>query len=62
MEIIKKLTLCSSAHCCPDIEIRKNDKGEYEVLLEENGEKIILNKHAWNLLVKYIKEGELKEL
>ncbi|RMA92488.1 hypothetical protein [Hydrogenothermus marinus] len=62
MEIIKKLTLCSSAHCCPDIEIIKNEKGESEVILKENDDKIVLNKHAWNLLVKLIKEGELKEL
>ena len=62
MEKIKKLTLCSSAHCCPDIEIRKNEEGEYEVVFEEDGQQLVLNKHAWNLLVKYIKEGQLTEL
>ena len=62
MEIIKRLTLCPSASCCPDIEVRKNEKGEYEVVLEENGEKMTLSKDAWNILVKYIKEGELTEL
>ena len=62
MEKIKRLTLCSSASCCPDIEIRKNENGEYEVVFEEDGQKLVLNKDAWNILVKYIKGGQLTEL
>jgi len=62
LKTIKKITLCSSAHCCPDIEVIEKENGEKEVIIEENGQKIVLNKFAWNLLVKYIKEGELKEI
>ncbi len=62
MEVIKKLTLCSSASCCPDIEVVKDENGEFKVILEENGQKMELSKDAWNILVNYIKTGELTEL
>jgi len=56
-ELIKEVSLCPACDKCPAVEIYED-----EVVIGEEGGAVALAKDAWNVLVKYIKAGELTEI
>ena len=51
------VSLCPACDTCPSVEI-----DEHEVRIGEEGDLVKLTPAEWNVLVRAIKAGELKEL
>jgi hypothetical protein len=62
METTKKLSLCPACGACPEVEILQHEGQPVAVRIGEGREKITLPKEAWNTLLRYVKEGVLREL
>lgn len=62
MEMSEKFSLCPACGACPEVEILQHEEGAVVVRIGEGSEKITLPKEAWNSLVRYVREGVLKEL
>lgn len=62
METTKKLSLCPSCGACPEVEILQHEGQPVVVRIGEGDEKITLPREAWNTLVRYVRQGALKEL
>lgn len=53
----RKVYLCTHCQCCPAVEFRGK-----EVHIGEDANRVVLKREEWNILVKKIRAGELKEL
>lgn len=62
METTRKLSLYPACSACPEVEILQHKGQPIVVRIGEDDEKITLPKEAWNTLVRYVREGALKEL
>lgn len=62
METTEKLSLCPACSACPEVEILRHEGQPVVVRIGEGDEKITLPKEAWNTLVRYVRQGALKEL
>ena len=53
----KNISLCPACDACPAVEV-----DEHEVRIGEAGNLVKLTPAEWNVLVRAIKAGELKEI
>jgi len=62
VEMKQKISLCPECGACPEIEILQHEGRNVAVRIREGNEKITLPKEAWNILLRYVREGVLEEL
>lgn len=62
MEVKQKVSLCPECDACPEVEVLHDEQGAVTVRIGEGGERITLPKTAWNVLVRYVREGVLNTL
>ena len=54
-----RVSLCGGEKCCPEVVVTSN---RHTVRIGEAGNRVTLEKRAWNALVEKIQAGELKKL
>ncbi len=62
MEMKEKFSLCPACGACPEVEILQHEGRPMAVRIGEGEDKITLPREAWNTLLRYAREGILKEL
>ncbi|MGB4782261.1 hypothetical protein [Candidatus Methylomirabilis sp.] len=62
MEMKEKFSLCPECGACPEVEILQHEGRPVAVRIGEGEDKITLPREAWNTLLRYVREGILKEL
>lgn len=55
--MIKSVSLCPSCGACPSVEI-----DERQVRIGEEGNLVTLTPAEWNVLVRLVRDGELREV
>ncbi len=58
----EKFSLCPACGACPEVEILQHEGRPMAVRIGEGEDKITLPREAWNTLLRYAREGILKEL
>lgn len=58
----EKFSLCPACGACPEVEILQHEGRPVAVRIGEGEDKITLPREAWNTLLRYAREGILKEL
>ncbi len=58
-DAVKRVSLCPACGACPEVVL---DVTRQEIRIGEEGNRVTLNREAWNTLVEKIRAGELKEL
>jgi len=62
VQVTQKVSLCPECGACPEVEILQHDERPPTVRIGEGDEKIALSRSAWNTLVRYVREGVLREV
>jgi len=62
MEVVQKISLCPECGACPEVEVFQQEDRTLAVRIGEGDETATLSRAAWNTLVRYVREGVLREL
>lgn len=62
MDVKQKISLCPECSACPEVEILHDEGRPAAVRIGEGGNQVTLPAPAWNMLVRYVKEGVLSAL
>jgi len=62
MEVVQKISLCPECGACPEVEVLQQEDRTLAVRIGEGDETATLSRAAWNTLVRYVREGVLREL
>ena len=62
MEVTQKVSLCPECGACPEVEVLQQEDRTVAVRIGEGDERATLSGAAWNTLIRYVREGVLREL
>lgn len=62
MQVAQKVSLCPECSACPEVEVLQQEDRTLVVRIGEGDERTTLSRAAWNTLIRYVREGILREV
>lgn len=62
MQVAQKVSLCPECSACPEVEVLQQEDRTLAVRIGEGDERATLSRAAWNTLIRYVREGVLREV